>query len=137
FVSFGPGATLPQRYSRVYGVGPNHIFDTAISAVEALLAASAEHSVNVRSFDPNQPQAHEFLYGLKSATDVVDALRMLAGSGLHTIVNETIDVNDGGVSGVALGDIVEFAPGDTPRAVEKPGTVAFPRDQGVRVLEIV
>src|SRR5205823_14309745 len=66
FVSFGPGATLPQRYSRVYGVGPNHIFDTAISAVEALLAASAEHSVNVRSFDPNQPQAHEFLYGLKS-----------------------------------------------------------------------
>jgi hypothetical protein len=33
-----------------------------------------------------------------------------------------VDIEDGGVSGVAYGDMLEFAPGDTPRYVEKPGT---------------
>jgi hypothetical protein len=137
FVSFGPGGDPPQRYSRVHGMNPNSRFDSLASAIGALLAASPEHSVNVRSFDPNQPKAHEFLYGLRSTDEVLGAVRRLASSGLHTIVNETIDVNDGGVSGVAFGDIIEFAPGDTPRAVEKPGTVAFAREPGLRLLELV
>jgi hypothetical protein len=41
------------------------------------------------------------------------------------------------VSGVALGDVIEVAPGDTPRAVEKPGTVSFSREMGLRLLEKV
>ena len=50
----------------------------------------------------------------------------LAGEGYLTIVNETIDIHDGGISGVALAGIVEFAPDDTPRAVEQPGVAALP-----------
>src|SRR5207237_2735033 len=137
FVSFGPGGDPAQRYSRVHGMNPNSPFDAPANAINALLAASPEHSVNVRSFDPNQPKAHEFLYGLRSTDEVLGAVRRLGSGGLYTIVNETIDVNDGGVSGVAFGNIIEFAPGDTPRAVEKPGTVAFSREHGLQVLELV
>ena len=54
----------------------------------------------------------------------------MAAEGLYTILNETVDVQDGGVSGVAFGDTLEFAPGDTPRCVEKPDAAGFPRDLG-------
>ena len=64
-------------------------------------------------------------------------LRRLAEQGLYTIVNETIDVKDGGVSGVAFGNVVEFAPDDTPRSVEKPGTAALPRSTARKVFKIV
>ena len=52
-------------------------------------------------------------------------MRTLAADGYFTIVNETVDTADGGVSGVVLGDIMEFAPLDTPRGVEKPGASVF------------
>lgn len=137
FVSFGPGPDIKLRFSRVHGVDRNYPFDTPARAIEALLAESPEHSVNVRSFDPDQPKAHEFLYGLRSTDEVLIAVRRLAAAGLYTIVNETVDVSDGGVSGVIFGNVIEFAPGDTPRAVEKPGTVAFSREVGLRVLKLV
>ena len=86
---------------------------------------------------PESPKSRRFVYGIKSVAEAVEHVRVLASEGFYTIVNETIDVNDGGVSGVLFGDLVEFAPGDTPRCVEKPGTAAFPRDVGLRILEIV
>ena len=64
-------------------------------------------------------------------------LRSRAGEDLFTIANETIDVTDGGVSGVALGGLVEFAPGDTPRVVERPGTAALGHETALRLLETV
>ena len=135
FVSLTP--TLEQRFARVFGYGANHRFADLPTACAALLNASGEQSVNVRSFDPATPKSREFVYGLKSVDVIVANVRRLAASGLHLILNETIDVNDGGVSGVALGDVIEFAPGDTPRAVEKPGTVALPRRAGLQLLETV
>ena len=48
----------------------------------------------------------------------------LTREGLNTIINETVDIHDGGVSGVLVGACIEFAPDDTPRAVEEPGTAA-------------
>jgi hypothetical protein len=68
---------------------------------------------------------------------IVGAVRRLGAQGLYTIANETIDVGDGGVSGVAYGGVLEFAPADTPRCVEKPGIASFSRDLGLRVLETV
>jgi hypothetical protein len=91
----------------------------------------------VRSFQADQPKSNAFFYGLTNADEVLARITELAQSGLYTIVNETIDVHDGGVSGVSYGGIVEFAPDDTPRAVEKPGTAAFSRDLGLRLLETV
>jgi len=106
-------------------------------AAEALLERSVDGSVNIRSFDPLDPKSREFIYGLNSSNNAESAVRRLATSGLFTIINETIDVSDGGVSGVILGDVIEFAPDDTPRCVEKPGTVAFPRRLGLKLLETV
>ena len=135
FVSFGPDGV--QRHAWLRGREPNLPFASLEEAVAALLTASPERSVNVRSYEPASPKAREFLYGRTNAEEVAAAVRRLAAEGLFTIVNETVDIEDGGVSGVAFGDILEFAPGDTPRCVEKPGTAALPRRLGLRLLETV
>jgi hypothetical protein len=137
FLSFGPGPDLPQRHAWVRGHPPGHRFPDAPAAAEALLAAAPARSVNVRSFRAGAAKGGPFAYGLTRRDDVLAVLRARAGEGLHTIVNETVDVADGGVSGVALGGLVEFAPGDTPRAVERPGTVALGHDAALRLLGTV
>jgi hypothetical protein len=135
FVSFSPA--LQIRYSRILGFSPNATFESVSEAILALLNASVERSVNVRSYHPDHPKSREFIYGLRRVEDVEAALQRLGGNGLYTIVNETVDVNDGGVSGVALDDVIEFAPGDTPRCVEKPGTLSLPRSIGLAMLQRV
>jgi hypothetical protein len=136
FISFGPHPELPQRHARVRGHRPDHCFAAPEDAVDALLAASGG-SVNVRSFEAGAARGGPFTYGLVRRDDVLAVLRARAGAGLHTIANETVDVHDGGVSGVALGGMVEFAPGDTPRAVERPGTVALGHDAALALLGTV
>jgi len=135
FCSFSP--QLEQRFSRTRSFVDNHEFASIADAIEAVLGDSVAKSVNIRSFDPCDPKSKEFIYAIKEVSDAVAAVHRLAGQGLHTIVNETIDVNDGGVSGVALGNIIEFAPGDTPRCVDKPGVLSMPRDLGLSLLETV
>ncbi len=134
FVSFDPSVT--QRFSRVIGYEPNFRFESLRVAVDALLR-SPEGAVNVRSFAPDSPKGRDFFYGLSGADAVIDKITQLSNAGLHTIINETVEVTDGGVSGVIFGDLIEFAPGDTPRCVEKPGTTALQRSQGLRFLETV
>ena len=54
------------------------------------------------------------------------------------IVNESVDVNDGGVSGVSQGGLCEFAPGKTPRCVEEEEEVAaLPVDLALSVFQRV
>jgi len=137
FVSFAPGEPPVQRFCRLHGHPPNQRFATPEHAVEALLRASDRASVNVRSFHAAGSKGGPFIYGLSDRDEALDVVRRYARSGLHTIVNETIDVKDGGVSGVALGGVVEFAPGSTPRAVEEAGTVVLERDAASRLLETV
>lgn len=135
FVSFGPD--LAQRYAWIHGHPANQRFGTLEAALQAILAASPEGTVNIRSYEPANAKSREFLYGKRDLDVVVREVRRLAADGLFTVVNETVDVDDGGVSGVAFGEVLEFAPGDTPRCVEKPGTVALPRRLGLRLLETV
>jgi hypothetical protein len=135
FVSFGPD--LRQRYARVQGFEPNHVFASPADAIAQLLERAPDGAVNVRSYQPDQPKSREFLYGRSDVATVRGDVERLAGDGLYTIINETIDVHDGGVSGVAFGEVVEFAPDDTPRCVEKGGTAALPRSIAWRLLETV
>ncbi len=135
FVSFSP--SLDIRYSRIVGHSPNASFGSPRDAIASLLRASVEKSVNVRSYHPENPKSREFIYGLREVEGAEAAVRRLASQDLYTIVNETVDVNDGGVSGVALGDVIEFAPGDTPRCVEKPGTLSLPRTVALSILQRV
>lgn len=136
FVAFRPDGSrkIRQSTSRVAGMPPNAPFSDPGHAAAALLAASAERAVNVRSYLPDDPRSREFVYGIGTVDEAVGHLRRLAAEGLHLILNETVDVGDGGVSGVAQGDVIEFAPDDTPRAVEKPGTASLPRDMGLAIL---
>lgn len=135
FVSFGPD--LAQRHAWVRGHHPGHRFGSVEEAVAAILAASPEGTVNVRSWEPESPKSRCFLYGRGDPGEILGELRRLAGEGLYTILNETVDVLDGGVSGVAFGDALELAPGDTPRCVEAPDAAGLPRDLGLRLLETV
>lgn len=135
FVSHDPNGE--QRYSRALGTTANYAFADIETASDYLLANTTEHSVNVRSFDPRDPKSKPFDYGITNTNDVVATVRKRHDEGLHTIINETISIDDGGISGVALGDIVEFAPFDTPRCVEKPGTAQLSRAIGMDALTLV
>ena len=137
FVSFGPGSEPQLRFMRVHGHEKQGWDGSVRKAVGILLEECIAHSANVRSFDPSQPKAHDFLYGLSNLEEIEGAVRSYAAAGLHTIVNETIDVNDGGVSGVSYAGLIEFAPEDTPRCVEKPGTASLPIDMGLTLLAAV
>jgi hypothetical protein len=138
FVSFSPEANRPkQEYSRLAGRTPNEPFADARSALETLLKMSSDQAINIRSYQPHDPQSREFIYGLTSVEAALSAIERLTSEGLHTIANETINVADGGVSGVLMGDILEFSPDDTPRCVEKPGTASLPRGLGCAILETV
>jgi hypothetical protein len=119
FVALRPEGGSPQQtYCRIAGHEPNELFLDPRAAVDALLACSSKGKVNVRSFMPDDPRSREFVYGLPTTDEAVATLRRLTAEGLHTIVNETIDISDGGVSGVVQGDTIEFAPDDTPRYVD-------------------
>jgi hypothetical protein len=135
FVSFGPEG---QRFSRVKGFTANHFFPTPEDAIAALLAQSPD-GMNVRSFRPEHPTAEPLVYGLTDVDSVMEVLRQKGARNLYTIVNETVDIKDGGVSGVALGDVLEFAPCATPQIVDDPDSdiCSLPREIGLRLLQQV
>jgi len=139
FVSFSPGGvpTLRQEFSRVLGLEPNHRFKSVRHALGTLMERSGEKSINLRSYTPDLPQSREIIYGLRSLDEAVAAAERLGSEGQFVIANETVDVHDGGVSGVLMGDVVEFSPDDTPRSVEKPGVASLPRLWGFEILSIV
>lgn len=136
FVSFEPAGPrgLRQAYCRIRGHEPNRIFALPEEAISQLLANSPERSINIRSYSPENPRSREFVYGLTTADAAVAVARRLAGEGLFIIVNETVDITDGGVSGVAWGDTIEFAPDDTPRCVEREGVASLPLSIGLSIL---
>jgi hypothetical protein len=139
FISFAPG-DLRQRYCRVHGYSPNHIFSTPLEAVAALISRSPEGLVNIRTFDPRRPEGNPFVRRLGNPAEVIDQLQSLGKQrGLHTIVNETIDESDGGVSGVAYRGLVEFAPDTTPRCVDdvEVETTTLPFHLGIKLLSAV
>jgi hypothetical protein len=139
FVSFSPSADgrPEQQYSRIASHEPNHLFKTPIAAIESLLLHSAEQSINLRSFTPEIPQSRDFYYGIRSADEAHTIASKLSAEGLFIIANETVDVMDGGVSGVLQGGVMEFSPDDTPRCVEKPSVASLPLDWGISVIQRV
>lgn len=137
FVSFGPNGGPTQRFSRIKGFEPNFKFSSPETAISSLLESSPDGTVNVRRFQAEQVKGEPFWYGLKTVDAVIEILRKNAAEGKYSIVNETIDVNDGGVSGVGIDRILEFSPSDTPKCVDKPGVCTLPRDIAMHVLNSV
>jgi hypothetical protein len=138
FVSFAPAVAGPmQQYARLANLPENFKFASVSAALEALFQSSVDGTINVRSFSEAESQSREFLYALKTVDDAAAAIRRIAGEGAYTIANETIDVSDGGVSGVAMGGLVEFRPDATPRGVEQPGFASLPTPWATQLFKIV
>lgn len=132
FISFDPFLNLRFQHT-----ADNISSEDLSDLITSILEQSSEKRVNVRSFLPDQPKGNPFDYGKQNADEVIAILKQRAEQGLYTIINETIDTHDGGVSGVVLGDIIEFTPNDTPKGVDKPGACSLPRTLGIRLLEII
>jgi hypothetical protein len=138
FVSFAPDGGRPnQEFSRIAGFEPNHMFATVSEAIASLLSASPEHTINIRSFEPTSPRSRDFHYGLGNRDQALGLIERLGAEGMFVIANETVDVADGGVSGVIQGGVLEFAPDDTPRCVEKEGAASLPVGWGLSLLKTV
>jgi hypothetical protein len=142
FASFGPG-DVPLRHvvlgdggaGRDGGGGGDSAVCDLVSAVTALHRRA--RSLNVRTFRDDDSKGTPFRYGLSSVEEVVRTVRELAAAGFYTIVNETVEIGDGGVSGVLLGGVAEFAPGATPRAVEQADAAALPAGVAIDLLRTV
>jgi hypothetical protein len=138
FVSFAPDSgRAVQQFSRVAGYGPNHVFPTNREAIASLLSASPDGTINLRSFAPDSPRSRDFRYAFADIDEADAIADRLSSDGLFVIANETVDVADGGVSGVVQGGVIEFAPDDTPRCVEKGGTASLPIEWGLSILRRV
>ncbi|MBN2532851.1 MAG: hypothetical protein JXB88_08170 [Spirochaetales bacterium] len=135
FVSFSAGENAKQRYCRIHGYEPNHMFHSIKEAVAALFRNSIEGTLNVRTFKPDNPKGEPLHYALKDSDKILKIVYNNARAGKYSIVNETIDIHDGGVSGVALDGIMEFSPGDTPQCVDRKGICFLPKDIALTVLK--
>jgi hypothetical protein len=136
FASFGPGAQTPLRHA-VWNDSQRCASTELADVVVRLLTSSRSKSLNIRTFRPGDSKSTPFVYGLSSSPDVISRVRSFATEGLYTIVNETIDIHDGGVSGVSLGGVAEFAPDATPRAVEADDFISLPLGLANRILSRV
>ena len=137
FVSFSPD--LSPRFSKIRGDKRDTLRPLS-EAIKALLQKCA--SVNIRSFKENLNQGCEFIRELTDSKTIIGHVSRLGSSGFYTIINENIDVFDGGVSGVvdcpeSGPAVIEFAPGDTPRCVEKPGCAQMDLRAGLPLLSTV
>lgn len=141
-VSFDP--QLNQRNAFVHGIRDRKTYATPEEAAEDLLSVGAEF-VNIRCFRPDKPDGNPFIMGRQGygtpekigakVRALQDEQERKGEPRFHIILNEEIDVMDGGFSGVLHGDIAEFAPGSTPRCVEKPGCAVMPRHIMVRLIQ--
>jgi hypothetical protein len=90
FVGFRPNEVLQpaQRFLRTAGHEPNELFFNPHEAIDALLAASGEGKVNVRSYVPDNPRSREFVYGLDTVDSAVAVVRRLTNEGLQASADE-------------------------------------------------
>lgn len=133
FVSLEPGREARIRHECISVNHPR--CSEPRDAIAALLGIAG--SVNVRAFRNDLGTGGPFSYGITHLEDVLTVVQQRAVEGFYTIVNETIDIHDGGVSGVALGGIVEFAADDTPRVVEHGDACALTRPIAFELLNRV
>ena len=108
----------PENKIRHVWIDENYISSTDLKEnIINLINISSSKSVNIRSFSEESVKGNRFVYGkkLEDIDEIMQIINENCVDGKYSIINETIDVNDGGVSGVIMGNIIEFSPNDTPR----------------------
>jgi len=138
FISFEPSSNLIPKFVHINNLGNYNNFTTK-EVVEKLILSSPSKSVNIRSFSPEIMKGNILVFN-KKIEDIEGILNIIKENllmGKNSIINENISINDSGVSGVALGDIIEFSPEDTPKCVDKEGVCSLPREIALKVLKNV
>lgn len=107
--------------------------------IEKLIDSASSKAVNIRSYSLDAMKGNKLIFNKKheDIDEILDIIKNNKVEGKYSIVNENIDINDGGVSGVVLGDIIEFSPKDTPKCVDKEGICSLPKEFGYSILEKV
>ena len=136
YISFSPNDIKTPRFS--YIKSQKERLNTRESVI-SLINAAASKRINIRSFSLHQTKGNALYFnkGMEDLEDILGVLEDNAKNEKYSIVNENIDINDGGVSGVALNNMIEFSPKDTPKCVDKPGVCRLPRDLGFKMLETI
>lgn len=107
--------------------------------IMALIKSSHSGAVNIRSFSPYIMKGNKLVYNktIDDIEEIMEQIQKNCVEGKYSIINENIDINDGGVSGVVLGNIIEFAPKDTPKCVDKEDVCLLEKNLGYYVLKTV
>lgn len=116
------------RFMRMHGTSFDFPKMTIREAIVKLLERAACDSINIRTFLPGRLSGNPFVYGLTDVDTVIEKVNAFLNDGYIVIVNETIDVNDGGINCVSnVEGFIECACGETPRFVEncKDGMAVF------------
>lgn len=134
FFSVSPEQKI--RFRRMCGYTVDSTTELQLADLaERLLNSTASSSVCIRTFKKDRMQSNPFIFGLDSVESIVSNVSSLTSQGYYVIVNENLELDDGGVSGVIQDSIVEFGPGITPRDVENSTTPlpVYPRELGVKL----
>ena len=135
FISIMPNMKIKHIY-----IDRNYTYNGDLKkCILDLIKSSNSKSINIRSFSLTSMKGHSLIYG-KKEDDIDEIIRIIQENcelNKYSIINETIDINDGGVSGVVLGNIIEFAPNDTPKCVEKPQVCFLEKNMGISILKTV
>ncbi|AKL94976.1 hypothetical protein CACET_c15270 [Clostridium aceticum] len=138
FISFEPNTNLVPKHVHINGF-QNEKVNTTEKVIEELILSAPSKSVNIRSFSPEAMKGNRLVFNktIKEIDCIMNTVKENSLDGKHSIINENININDGGVSGVALGDVIEFSPEDTPKCVDKEGVCSLPRTIALKILRTV
>lgn len=137
FVSFEPNMNLKTRFVHINNFANKELSNRKV--IEKLILSAPSKAVNIRSFSEKVMKGNKLVFnkGIDDIEEIIETIKENSLNNRFSIVNENIDINDCGVSGVALGDVIEFSPEDTPKCVEKEGICSLPRDIGLKILRNV
>lgn len=138
FISFTPNTKMNAKFVHIN----NFEYSNELNAkelIKKLINSAPSKSVNLRSYGIDTMKGNALIFNKKISDidEIIDKIEKNSLNNKYTIINENIDICDGGVSGVALGNILEFAPKDTPKCVDTEGVCSLPRELGMKILNKV
>lgn len=138
FISFKPHSCLIPKFIHINNYN-NENNNTVREIIEKLILSAPSNSVNIRSFSPGIMKGNRLIFNktIKDIDEIINTIKINCLTGKHSIINENINIEDGGVSGVALGNVLEFSPEDTPKCVDKENVCSLPRTIALKILRTV
>lgn len=135
FISISPNMKIKYAHITENYNHNNNIKQT----ITDLINHSNSKSVNIRSFSLDKEKGNPVIFNKKveDIDKIISIIENNCKENKFSIINENIDINDGGISGIIMGNIIEFAPNDTPKCVDKPDVCHMPKEMGFYILKKV